>query len=344
MRAALFTLVLVLALARAAPAPGAGTLGVHGMVYLDSPAGFKEAMFAQADDLGAAAIRVDVDVSAIVTGGGRGRRWDEFDTDIALARRYPMEVLGVILGTPESLARCDPSVPRFFRFRCPATDERRYAAHVREIVTRARGAIDAWQVLSEPDNPLVFHGSVEAYGRRLVDTARAIHAANPAATVVLGDLGSPHRHRYLSRLLELPGVRGSYDVAAIDLRGGLHSVLAALHHWRRWHARGGFHGPIWVTEHGYPADPAYQWDPRFNGGDASQASYLSHSLPGLLRAGAQCVFVTLRDSRGGPWASEGLLTGSVLDPPPPHPVAVRRPAAVVFQRLARPLRGRRTLR
>jgi hypothetical protein len=138
-------------------------------------------------------------------------------------------------------------------------------------------------------------------------------------------------------------VRGSFDVAALSLRGSVRTVAAAVPKWRRRLAARGFHGPIWVTEHGYPADPAYQWDPSYRGGPAgqaaadgpgAQAAYLAASLPRLLRAGASRVFVTLRDSRGGPWASEGLLTGSVLDPPQPDPVIVRRPAAAVFQRLA----------
>jgi hypothetical protein len=110
-------------------------------------------------------------------------------------------------------------------------------------------------------------------------------------------------------------------------------VVAGVPKWRRRLAAGGFHGPVWVTEHGYPAETKYQWDPDYRGGAGAQARYLAASLPRLLRRAAR-VFVTLRDSRGGPWASEGLLTGSVLDPPQPDPVVVRRPAASVFQRLA----------
>lgn len=340
MRAAL--LLLLLLLVPAAPAAGAGTLAAHGMVYLDSPPSFKAAMFAQAAELGASAIRVDVDVSEIVRPDG-SRSWAGLDEDIALARRYRLEVMGVLLGTPARLAHCDASVPAFFRFRCPASDERRYAGYVGEIVKRARGAIDDWQVLSEPDNPLMFHGSVRDYARRLVASARAVHTANPAARVVLGDLVSERRREYLAALLRRPGVRGSFDVAALSLRGSVRTVVAAVPKWRRRFAQKGFHGPVWVSEHGYPADPAYQWDPKYRGGAAAQARYLAASLPRLLRAGARRVFVTLRDSRGGPWASEGLLTGSVLDPPQPDPAIVRRPAAKVFERLARPLRGDTTI-
>jgi hypothetical protein len=341
MRAALIAVMLLLVVP-AAPARAAGTLAAHGMVYLDSPASFKEAMFSQAADLGASAIRVDVDVSEIVRPDGT-RWWDGLDEDIALARKYHLEVMGVLLGTPSGIARCDASVPDFFRFRCPATSEATYAGYVGEIVRRARGAIDDWQVLSEPDNPLMFHGTVADYGKRLVLSSRAIRAANPAARVVLADLASVNRGVYLARLLDRPGVVGSFDVGALSLRGSVRTVVASVPKWRRRFAAKGFDGPLWVSEHGYPADPAFQWDPAYVGGESAQAAYLSHSLPGLLHRGAQRVFVTLRDSRGGPWASEGLLTGTVLDPPIADPVVVRRPAAGVFQALARPLRGDTTL-
>lgn len=327
MRAALLALLLVLA--PAAPAAGAGRLAAHGMIYLDSPPSFKEAMFAQAAELGASDIRVDVDVSEIVHGDARD--WTGLDEDVALARKYHLGVLAVLLGTPAGLQRCDAAVPEFFRFRCPATDEDRYAAYVGEIVRRAGSAIGAWQVLSEPDNPLMFHGDVAGYARRLITSSRAIR--QEGGRVVLADLASPDRLAYLRRLMKQAKVRGSFDIAALSLRGSVRSVVAGARKLRRALAAGGFRGPAWVTEHGYPADTRYQWDPDYRGGAAAQARYLAATLPRLLTL-APRVFVTLRDSRGGPWASEGLLTGSVMDPPQPDPVVVRRPAARVFQRLA----------
>ena len=327
MRAAL--VVLLLLLVPAAPAAGAGRLAAHGMIYLDSPPSFKEAMFAQAASLGASDIRVDVDVSEIVHGDARD--WTGLDEDVALARKYHLGVLAVLLGTPADLQRCDASVPEFFRFRCPAGDENRYAGYVGEVVRRAGGAIGAWQVLSEPDNPLMFHGSLLDYARRLVASSRAIRTAG--GRVVLADLASENRLAYLRRLLKQPGVRGSFDIAALSLRGSVRSVVSGGRKLRRALAAGGFGGPAWVTEHGYPADTKFQWDPDYVGGAQAQARYLAASLPRLLKL-AQRVFVTLRDSRGGPWASEGLLTGTVMDPPQPDPVVARRPAARVFQRLA----------
>src|SRR5262245_43584929 len=247
-------------LAPAAPASAAGSLAAHGMVYLDSPPSFKQAMFAQASALGASAIRVDVDVSEIEASG-----WAGFDEDVALARKYRIGVLAVLLGTPRSLQRCAASVPEFFRFRCPETSPRAYARLAGRIVRRAGGAIGAWQVMSEPDNPLMFHGTVRDYGRRLVAVSRAIHRADPGARVVLADLASAGRREYLAKLLRRPGVLGSFDIAALSLRGSVRSVAAAVPKWRRRLSARGFHGRIWVTEHGYPADPAYQWDPKYRG-------------------------------------------------------------------------------
>ena len=85
----------------------------------------------------------------------------------------------------------------------------------------------------------------------------------------------------------------------------------------------GFRGPVWVTEHGYPADPAFQWDPAYRGGDAAQAAFLRDSIPRLTAAGADQVFVTLRDNLWGEFLSEGLV--HVDESNPSYPAA-RRPA------------------
>jgi hypothetical protein len=141
------------------------------------------------------------------------------------------------------------------------------------------------------------------------------------------------------RLLAIPGTRRAFDIASVHLRGRLKVVVSAVAFWRRRLAELGFHGPIWATEHGYPTDPAFQWDKRFQG-VTGQARYLSRSLPALIGAGIDRVFVTLRDNRGGPWATEGLIGGTVFDPPSPAPQVVRKPADAAVRRFAMSLLAR----
>jgi hypothetical protein len=91
---------------------------------------------------------------------------------------------------------------------------------------------------------------------------------------------------------------------------------------------------LWVTEHGYPSDPAYQYDPAYTAGSAAQAAYLTASVPTLLDAGASRVFVTERDNLDGQWASEGLLGGDVFDPPVADPQVVEKPSYAAVGELA----------
>ncbi len=60
-----------------------------------------------------------------------------------------------------------------------------------------------------------------------------------------------------------------------------------------------------------PAEPLFQYDRAFRGGESAQAAFLGKSLPALRRGGARQVFVTLRDSWRsefvGEYASEGVV-------------------------------------
>ena len=94
--------------------------------------------------------------------------------------------------------------------------------------------------------------------------------------------------------------------------------------------------PLWVSEHGYPADTAYQDDPRYRGGEAAQAAFLRDSLPTLIRAGAGQIFVSTRDTwpdefgLQSPFNSEGVANVSDDSPYVVH----RRPASAIVRSLA----------
>jgi hypothetical protein len=109
--------------------------------------------------------------------------------------------------------------------------------------------------------------------------------------------------------------------------------------WLRFLAGHGFHGPLWVTETGYPADPAWQTDPGYRNGAVSQPRWMTTVIPAMLTAGAAMVFVTSRDSLTGRFASEGVL--QTITPNSADPAYVPRPSFYAVRALARSTLARR---
>ena len=321
----------------------ASAVASHAMLYLDSPPGFREAMFREAAASGATSIRVDVPVPVVVTGPSGERSWSELEDVARLARKYDIEVVGLLYGIPWWQADCPDDVEKEVQFyQCPPRRAKAFARLAGEIARRTRDTIDVWQVLNEPNNRYVFAGDVRDYARVLIASSRAIRRANPRARIVLGGLGGPTMQTWPAQLLAIPGTRRAFDVASVHLRGRLRVVKSAVGFWRRRLDSLGFRGPIWATEHGYPTDPEFQWDSRFQGVQG-QMRYLSKSLPAMIGAGVDRVFVTLRDNRGGPWATEGLIGGTVFDPPSWAPEVRRKPAADAVRRFAMSLLERMPL-
>jgi hypothetical protein len=299
------------------------------MLYLDAPLPFKDAMFREAARLGARSIRVDVSLPEIVRAPGR-RDWRGLDEDVALAREYGLGVSAVLLGTPWWLADCPRRTALAASYRCPPARPETWARYVTEVVARAGGAIDTWEVWNEPDQAWAFDGTAEQYAALLRATHDAVEWADPAATVVLGGMGGLRSRPWLARVLA--AAPGSFDVAGVHVRGRLDRLAAKLSEWRSFLAGEGFDGPVWVTEHGYPSQTRWQDDPAFRGGPCAQAAYLARSVPTLLAAGAQRVYVTERDNLHGRFSTEGLVGGSVTDPPSADPRAEPKPAAAVVAR------------
>jgi hypothetical protein len=322
--------------ARAAVRPDS-PYAVHSMLYSNAPPSFKEAMFREAAAVGASSIRVDVSVAAVVRGARGERDWSSLDEYLALARRYRLQVVGVLLGTPWWLADCPAGTPATESYKCPAAVADEYATYAGEIAARARGVIDDWEVRNEPDGRWAYLGSPQDYARELTATAAAIHAANSRARVLLGGVMTLESRAWLRAVLAAGGraLTGSIDVANVHVRGSLASLGRVIRRWLAFFDRERVDAPLWVTEHGYPSDPRYQHGTAAPDGERAQAAYLARSIPALLAAGAARVFVTERDNLGGAFASEGLLAGTVADPPTADPVVRRKPAAMAFARLAR---------
>ena len=318
----------------AAPAHAA-PISAHAMVHTCCMGdALKERIFAEADALGAEYIRVDVEMSAIFEGPGGAKRnepdWSGLDELLELAGKHDVKVLGVLLATPAYVSACPERWPDAGR--CPAADTEEYGKLAGEIAERAKDGIRTWEIVNEPDADWAFEGTPEEYAGMLSAAYDGIKTSVPDARVVLGGLQRPDQTGWLERVLATPGADAihKFDIASVHLRGPVGPVVNRYGAFRAWLGARGFSGPLWVTEHGYPADPAYQVDPSFTGGDAAQADYLTQSLVGLGEAGAEQVFVTLRDNLEAEYASEGLVH---IDGGPETPTT-RRASFDAVRRLA----------
>jgi hypothetical protein len=327
--------VLAAALCAAAPVAQAGPVSSHAMLYTCcTPPEMKERILAEASASGAEFVRVDVELNGIFEAAGSRERpdWRALDEMIRLARRHDVKLVGVLLGMPTWLSDCPERGDDAAR--CPARDPRAFGELAAEVAEHAAGSIDHWEILNEPDARWAFEGGPEDYARMLSAAYDGIKARAPEAQVVMGGVERPWEHAWIERVLATPGADAArkFDVAAVHLRlrvpGPAANLARPLRGWRELLARHGFTGPVWVTEHGYPADPAFQRDPAFDDGEGSQAAFLRESIRLLADAGAAQVFVTLRDNLWGEYLSEGIVH---IDESGPDHAADRRPAFAVVR-------------
>jgi hypothetical protein len=299
--------------------PGA-PVSAHAMVHTCcTPPTMRERIFAEAKAMGARFIRVDVELAGIFETGGHSEDnpdWTRLDAVLELSRRHELPILGILMRPPGAAPWDDPEA--FGRLAAAV------AAHARDTVVH-------WEILNEPDGTWAFNGTAEQYARLLRAAYDAINARVPEAIVAMGGLMTPEDPAWLDRMLATPGAGAAraFDIANLHLRGHEHALPGVMTAWRDRLAGHGFAGPVWVTEHGYPGDMAFQSDPVFRGGEPAQAAFLTESVLSLAEAGAAEVFVTLRDNLDGGFASEG-----VVDIEDQSPFAVRRkPSFAAVRRL-----------
>ena len=149
---------------------------------------------------------------------------------------------------------------------------------------------------------------------------------------------------WINRMLSTPGASAirKFDIANVHLRGRARDLPSVVRGWRAFFAKWGFRGPLWVTEHGYPAIRAFQYDPAYPRRREASRPLPERSLPALRRAGAAQVFVTQRDSwpdefGRGEFASEGILNLG-------QRAALRSPAQAAFDTVSAITRRWRTAR
>jgi hypothetical protein len=284
-----------------------GPVASHAMVHTCClPLQLKERIFAESKELGASFIRVDFELGAIFGETPGEPSWTRVDQVLELSRRYDLPVLGIVLDTPAAISTCPERRPDSGR--CPAADPAEYGRLAGELAAHARGAVSHWEIVNEPDGEWAFEGSPEEYARMLSASYDAIKQRVPEARVAMGGVMTPWVDDWVERVFAAPGADAAhkFDIANIHLRGPADGLPKGIGRWRATLARHGVERPLWVTEHGYSADPAYQSDPAFKGGEREQAAYLERSLLRMAEAGAERIFVTLRDIDVPDYAAEGV--------------------------------------
>jgi hypothetical protein len=296
------------------------------MLQLNSPYGFMQDMFAEATGMHASAIRLDVAPALVFAMPSWPPDFSGLDRVIALSEQYHLRVVGDLLTIPPWIAACQTPTPQ--PTRCGTDDLSDYRSMIAQIVAHADPVIRDWEIWNEPDTATFFNGTPQQYAQMLRVAHDVIKTIDPQANVLLGGISGVWGMNWLAQVFAVPGpdAAHAFDIANVHERGRLDGLAADIASWKRFLAGYGFAGPLWVTEHGYPSDPASQYDPAYASGSLSQATYLTASIPTLLEAGAGEVFVTERDNLDGEFASEGVLGGDVLDPPVADPQVIEKPA------------------
>jgi hypothetical protein len=330
--------LLISPLAFSGIADAAGSpIGAHSMLQLNSPYSFMQAMFAQAAGMHASAIRLDVAPALVFTGQSQPPDFSGLDEVMALSAQYSVPVVADLFTIPWWIADCQVPTDPSGMTRCGTDDLAAYGSLITQIVAHADPVILDWEIWNEPDSAEFFTGTPQQYAQMLRTAHDAIKAIDPQADVLLGGISSTAGMSWLAQVFATPGADAgeAFDIANVHERNRLDALAGDIVSWKRFLGTyDDFTGPLWVTEHGYPSDPAFQYDPSYAAGLPSQAAYLTASIPTLIDAGADEVFVTERDNLVGQFASEGLLGGDVSDPPVADPTAIEKPAYAAVQTLA----------
>jgi hypothetical protein len=312
-------LLVVLALSPVSASAGKTTprLGSHSMIGPQMDPAQIDQLFKASHDAHLRTVRLDVLASWLFPNGPDAPDWSSLDAVRASATRHHLQVLALLSAVPVWNARCPALTERFYR--CPPADEAQWARIVEQIAARAP-EVRFWEILNEAN--LVnagtgvgeyFYGDAVQYARFLRVTSAALKRGNPKAKVVFTGVVEPY-DAWLAKVLAQPGTVRAFDIANAHFRGGIGKLDDMVRAAKAAFARGGFRGPLWVSEMGYSSDQAFQWDPYYLGYDPKgaqrqQARYVHDAIATLLRSGAKRVFVTLRDldSTWGIFTSEGLI-------------------------------------
>ena len=163
-------------------------------------------------------MRVDVELHGIFGAAADEPGLEPPRRMIELAKGTTCSCSAIVRGTPGWLSECPAAASRPVCAR--RATRKRGASLAGEVAAHARGSIDHWEILNEPDARWAFLGSAEDYARMLSASYDAIKARTPEAKVVFGGVERPREHDWVNRVFATPGADAAqkFDIAAIHLR------------------------------------------------------------------------------------------------------------------------------
>jgi hypothetical protein len=197
--------------------------------------------------------------------------WKPFDAQVAGAAAAGLSVFPIVLLTPQWLGVSPHTLPVGSEFERDAWEDflaravRRYGPRGRFWSANPKlpfRPIRAWQIWNE-ENATFFTEpvSVAQYARLLKISSRALKAADPNATVVLGGLygrpeaigGAVSAGSFLKSLYRVKGVKSAIDVVglhpyAIDLKDMRSQIVEIRSIMKR---EGDADTPLWIDEFGW---------------------------------------------------------------------------------------------
>lgn len=214
--------------------------------------------------MGGTHIWLNMNWSDIERTAGR-RDFSYHDFQIEAARKRGLEVMAVMIGTPEWALPPEVKGRKRIRHRCPPMDKYKdaFVDFYREVARRYRGKIRYYQFWNEPngcfwvvDNCGNSDG-YPLYTKWLKIAYPALKSEDPGCLVAAGGLdyheGVRKGYEYLEGMYR-EGARGHFDAFSIhpyNKKGGaLH--LEAIRDTRRvLVAHGDWDKPMWITEYGW---------------------------------------------------------------------------------------------
>ena len=196
--------------------------------------------------------------------------WRRTDSALSLAAQHNMQLLATVMYTPPWAKRYPDQVSS------PPKHISDYTHFLKELIQRygpkgefwllhpelPKRPIRVWQVWNEIDLQFQWYRPADHwreqdaadYGELLRAARTTIHHEDPGAKVMLASLAIDS-WRILETLYKNGGIRGKFDIAALQIEAGQPSFLTTV--LKRFRAVLNKHGakkiPMWGTEFGWPA-------------------------------------------------------------------------------------------